>query len=322
MSKVRTDAARWFARMQGAKTDHPDRERFKAWLVEHPSHAAEYAAFVELWKEFDSTAQCTALAEVMEKRQENHRQSRRRLLKYGAVSLLVAGTAGEAVYYRQLTPYWQLAWQTGIGQRSNQSLQDGSTLVLNAATDLEVAFSRAERKVHLLRGEVIFDVAKDAERPFIVNSDAARITVLGTRFAVSRLSDRIRVSVEHGSVRVETGPFWNRRHLQLEAGQVAEVLIANGEAGRPQNINRKAEDGFAFERGVIVFDRANLTEIAETLSRYRKEPVRVLPGRPGAVPRINAVVQSADVESFLRLLPNIAPVLVSHGQNEVRLSAL
>lgn len=317
------EAAHWFATMRGAAPDHPLRGRFEAWLAGNPSHAAEYAAFADLWDDLRSPARCDAMADALQHRNAGLAEERRRLLKGSTVGLLLAvGGAGLAYREWRRRPEWELALHTEPGRLRREALPDGSALVLNAATDLSVRFSRAGREVLLRHGEAIFEVARDEGRPFVVDVGAARVTVLGTRFAVNRLADRVRVSVDHGTVRVTSGPFWRPQALELTAGEVAEVAVAGDQApGLPRRVDHKAADAFAFGSGVLVFDRAGLSEIAECLTRWRRAPVRVAAGRTGADPRVTAGIQITDVEQFIDLLPRIAPVAVSREGEQVVLRA-
>lgn len=324
MRSVREEAARWFARIQNMPLDHPDRGPFETWLAAHPAHATEYAAFAALWDDFDSTARLDALGRAMEKRaadarkaEESRRASRRRLLKGSALGLLLSGGAG-ALAWRTFSewyaqPLLQLALSTRVAQSARQALADGSHIALGPDSAVAVAFYRDRREVRLDRGEAIFDVARDPERPFTVDGGVARVTVLGTRFAVARLGDRLRVSVASGRVLV-TGPQQGEEAaIELNSGEVAE---ASSQAA-PSRIDRRAADGFAWERGTLIFDGATLAEIAESLSRYRTVPVRAV---AGTAPRITAVVQVADIEGFLRNLPVIAPVRVESTPEGTRLA--
>ena len=165
--------------MKDVAPDHPERGHFEAWLAASPVHAAEYAAFADTWNDLMSGKNGEALAGAMKNRQERQRHSRRKMLKQGVFGFLLAGVGAEAFYYHlQNQPLWQLARQIGIGQLAREILQDGSTLVLSAGTEVAVNYTRAERHVELRTGQAIFEVTKDPERPFVVDSGAARITVL------------------------------------------------------------------------------------------------------------------------------------------------
>lgn len=323
--RLRREAARWFMRMRDAEPDHPERGRFEAWLMADPAHAGEYSAFSATWEDFDSTVKLKSLAQAMERKKAELAGQRARLGKAVARSLLgvmlvvSSGLLGHKMWREwEAQPLMQMASNTGIGEIGRQTLEDGTALVLNADTSINITYYRDKRTVTLKRGEVIFDVARDPERPFIVESGHARVTVLGTRFAVNRLTDLVRVSVDHGRVRVEAQDDSGSPRFEpiiLNDGEVAEVNYGE----KPQRIQRNAHDAFAFHGGTLVFDKAALGEIAETLSRYRKLPVRAQ-ASPASSAQITAVVQVRDIEKFLKVLPHIAPVSVHETASETQLA--
>jgi transmembrane sensor len=78
-------------------------------------------------------------------------------------------------------------------------------------------------------------------------------------------------------------------------------------------------DAFSFESGAIAFEEANLSEIAEVLSRHYGKPVMVTPSQKD--PRVTALVQISNIDGFLRTLPRIAAVNVIEEQGRTTLSA-
>jgi len=306
LSRVHEEAARWFARMHNAEADDPERGRFEAWLASDPAHAREYAAFENFWQRLGNAKSWETIGQGLEQR----RQQRRQALRHGLSAVLLAGLGGEAIWWQwRSTAVWSTALRSEIGQTRRGTLDDGSQLSLGAASAADIVYSRAERRVALQQGEAAFDVVHDGDRPFIVEAGDIRVTVLGTRFAVNRLADRTRVSVDHGRVQVETGPFWRRQRILLQDGEVAELsLPANAEA-QLARVQHDAAGAFAFENGFIDLRNAGLAEIATTFSRYREAPV-VLAGPARRDARIIASVNVTDVDGFLRLLPKMAPVEV------------
>ena len=309
MSRARREAALWFGRMRNAEPDDPRRGRFEAWLMASPEHAAEYAAFDDLWSDLDSTPRVQAIAGAMSRR----RHGTQRRLRAGALAL-VAVCVG-VIAGQQAWMHWpQYELEIAAGPVRRIALPDGSEIVIDAASQATVRYTRSGRHVELKSGDAIFDVARDVQRPFEVDGGAAHVSVLGTRFAVTRLDESTRVSVERGRVSVESDSV--TPGLLLTAGQVAEVDAAS----ILRMSNKRAEDAFAFQRGSLVFDEATLAEVAQSLSRHRSEPVRVASALRSE-PRVTAVVQVADIESFLRVLPAIAPVVVQQHDGETWLLA-
>ena len=99
---------------------------------------------------------------------------------------------------------WMLV-ETGPGDYTSVTLPDGSQVRLNASSSLAYppTFDVAHREVRLT-GEAFFKVAKDATRPFEVQSGDITTTVLGTQFNVNAYEDDsvVQVSLLEGSVRV------------------------------------------------------------------------------------------------------------------------
>lgn len=95
---------------------------------------------------------------------------------------------------------------TGVGEHKTVALPDGSEIVLNAKSTLQYPeeFETDSRQVKL-KGEALFSVAKDSERPFEVTANGITTTVLGTVFNVDAYSgdSMVKVSLLEGSVRVQ-----------------------------------------------------------------------------------------------------------------------
>lgn len=94
------------------------------------------------------------------------------------------------------------------GRSMELTLEDGTELWLNAGTEIEypVVFSRKSRNVRLVSGEVLFDVAKDEGRPFVVETFASDISVLGTRFNVyaDEQNKEFSAALLRGSIKVSS----------------------------------------------------------------------------------------------------------------------
>ncbi|GAA3555181.1 FecR family protein [Snuella lapsa] len=108
------------------------------------------------------------------------------------------GAEKDTLVYNTLTvPY---------GKRFKITLSDGTRVNLNAGTSLKypVKFIKGENRRVFLEGEAYFDVAKDAEHPFVVNANAIDVRVLGTQFNVSSYpeDETINTVLVEGSVSI------------------------------------------------------------------------------------------------------------------------
>lgn len=84
-----------------------------------------------------------------------------------------------------------------------QVLNDGSQLDLNEGSEVEVHYTSEKRLVKLLAGEVYFKVAKNPDRPFVVEVNGTEVSALGTAFNIRYQIDAVEVVVTEGRVRWE-----------------------------------------------------------------------------------------------------------------------
>lgn len=315
--KISETAARWFIRMQEAAPDAPERSQFEAWLMQNPLHQQEYASISDAWQGIDAINELQTMAQAKQAdvffKQSERKKVRQKLA--GTVASLVAvlciGWAGLHQYQLwQNTPTLQLAAQTSTAQLTTQTLDDGSRVTLNANSRIEIKYYRNQRHIDMLQGEAVFEVTPDRDRPFVVETQRLKVTVLGTRFAVNKLKQLERVSVDHGKVQVLNKQ--DQQALILQNNQVAEIN-QHGLRARPQ-VN--AQDYFRFINGTLVFNQASLSEIAETVSRYQPKPV-ISDDR--SKEKISAVVAIKDSNSFIATLPRIANVRVHHSPEGIQL---
>ena len=142
-------------------------------------------------------------------------------------------------------------------------LADGTKVWLNSASRLiyPQSFMGKERRV-VLSGEAFFDVAHDAERPFIVETSRMNVKVLGTRFNVNDYDDNEEVSTTlvNGSVEIVSG------------GQQAFRLVPGEQAYGKENELEKREVNVrlytSWIDGKFLFNNTELEEIAKQISRW------------------------------------------------------
>ncbi|MGH8383831.1 FecR family protein [Pseudomonas sp.] len=113
------------------------------------------------------------------------------------------------------------------GERRQIQLADGSKLMLDSASAVDVDLRGPVRKVRLIQGQLFINVVHDG-RPFVVEVDDAQIQVLGTRFSVSRGHEHDEVILLKGKVEVSSA-FGEKRLLapgqRLRAHNLARQLI-------------------------------------------------------------------------------------------------
>ncbi|NMX35486.1 FecR family protein [Pseudomonas sp. WS 5413] len=206
MSKARLDpvseqAIDWMVRLRAGKTDARMQERFNAWLALDPAHAQAWARLQERLGGSWNTLRTLEKRLPGEARQvllQPHGSRRDVLRAIGGLGLL-----GGGLWLAARSPLGDnlLAdLHTARGQRQTFTLADGSRLSLNAQSAVDVQFDPHQRLIILRHGELVIQVAADAQRPLRVRTAQGSIQALGTRFLVSQEPQATRLVVLEHSV--------------------------------------------------------------------------------------------------------------------------
>jgi transmembrane sensor len=222
-TQILEEAADWLIELNSGGADHALRQRFDAWLRTSPEHVRAYLEMLPIWEDGASlpTSGDASIDELLALgKQDTNVVSLSSEEAAGGVrraaddaprfpgwwprGLAVAATIVIAV---GASVGWWLHGQRGtyatdIGEQRSLSLEDGSTINLNARSKVRVRFGSERRAVELLEGQALFKVAKDAARPFVVEVDGTRVRAVGTQFDVSRRRRGTVVTVLEGSVAV------------------------------------------------------------------------------------------------------------------------
>lgn len=199
-NKIDEEAALWVIRSQPEPLNTDEQREFEHWLNSDPRHLGAFVRARAVWVDVDRTSALSAPRTAQFAAEERHdtTTTRRRWLLVAAVSSMIFAAVG----------WWQLraeVFQTDIGEVRRITLADGSSVMLNTATRAEVRMTSASREVRIVRGEGLFEVAKDAARPFIVRVGDVTVRALGTAFSVRAVDSRIDVTVAEGSVEMSAG---------------------------------------------------------------------------------------------------------------------
>lgn len=195
-------------------------------------------------------------------------------------------------------------------------LPDGSVVELNGGAELVVDFSGPLRRVTLRRGEAHFQVAKDAQRTFVVVAGGVEVRAVGTAFSVGVEPDTIEVLVTEGRVAVEnTGrpaPTANATVAGTGAAPVfgaghrirVDVNPAGATAGGPHASavsNEEMEHELAWRVPRLEFAGTSLAQALPMFNAHGR--VRLVLAEP-ALGRLqlSGVLRADDTESLLRLL--------------------
>ena len=142
---------------------------------------------------------------------------------------------------------------TAASEWQHKSLEDGSTVHMDARTRLKVEFTAERRLVHLYEGQAVFEVAKNANRPFTVSTHIVDVTAVGTRFGVA-INPGVTTTVSEGVVKVTP-------HGKLDDDSITKLLYA-GQELRVFNANSGREERlFGGGGGFVDFSKVEAVNV-------------------------------------------------------------
>jgi transmembrane sensor len=295
------EAAAWLVQLRASDVSATDRQAWQQWHDRSPAHAQAWMRAERLLGRLGDLP--GELARPVLGR--NHDAMRRQMLGKLAVMLSVAPAAWTAWRYG---PEWTADYRTGTGEQRSLTLVDGSEVVLNTSTALDIRFDAQQRRLHLLRGEILIDTAKDSytpARPFLVESAQGMMRALGTRFSVQQLDGRTRLTVLEGAVEIQLRDTMSLA-LIVRASESAEFTRSHIDELRPAT-----DASVAWSRGMLIADAMPLGDLVAELSRYRTGVMRCDPRVAGIV--VSGAFPISNIERSLSMLQTTYPVKVAYA---------
>lgn len=352
--RLRGDAAQWFVEFRDGAMDAQRREMFDAWLRTSPEHIRAYLEVSAFWadvpeafvgRDIDVEAIVAAAREEdgvvvpleggpIRAAANNSTAERRGTNVRRAVALAACLLISVMIGVSWMWAHRGVEYQTDIGEQRSIVLSDGSTMDLNARSRVQIRFEADVRNVRLLEGQALFKVAKDASRPFIVDTGSSRVRAVGTQFDVYRRNSATTVTVVEGrvailapaevsqralaareQVRVERGDATNAS-VEVAAGE--QVKVAAGEISAPVPTN--ADFATAWTRRQIILREAPLSDVVDEFNRYNRRQMTI--GDPAvASVLISGVFSSRDPGALLRFLREMPMFVVDETDHEIRILA-
>ena len=297
---IAMQAAEWLTTLMSGETTPAEKTAWHQWRQAHPDHERAWQHIESVsggLRELDAQAGRQALLQAP--------VSRRR----GLQLLAWAGTIGLTGWLgarSEYAPGFARAAladvSTGVGERRELTLPDGSRLHLNSGSAVNIRFSGTQRLLQLVQGEIFIATARETGlpyRPFLVATVHGHAQALGTRYSVRQASGHTMVAVEEGAVR-----------LMPRLGDGSAVIHAGHSAGmdarRVLSTQAASPDTWAWRQGLLLADAMPLRDFLHELSRYRHGFLGCDDAVAGL--RISGVFPLDDAQAVLLALPESLPV--------------
>lgn len=356
--QIYEEATEWVVKHREGGLALQEKKTFDEWLRASPQHVRAYLEMSSIWEDVPSlkkewnpdteelvararadvgvvphpqfVAQRTGAGRSVPSASSSGGRSlvqKARLLAFAASVLLMLSAVGTWLYTQRNV------YTTAIGEQRSLALSDGSTVELNSQSRIKVRYENDERRIDLVQGQALFRVAKDANRPFVVDSGDTRVRAVGTQFDVNRRKAGTVVTVIEGRVAVEseksplgsvpvpdTVPVPRKKEKQKPAG----VLLSAGEQIRLSEVEiSKIElanigTATAWTRRSLVFEASPLTDVADEFNRYNTRRLVVETPELASfhVSGVFSSVEPGLLLSFLRAQPEL---VVEETDSEIRI---
>lgn len=316
---IREHAAEWFLRLHAHDLSVAERFAYLQWLKASPAHIGEtllicklYALLYPMRKQLLFPNE-DVLSNVIElSREGSAAQASRTRSSWHIRALIVAVAIGVALVAGSIV---KRTWidptiETQASEWRSLPLNDGSLVSVGPYTRLRNQFGERQRLLQLARGEALFEVAKDASRPFIVDAELAVVRATGTRFGVSRRDRELIVTVEEGTVLVSR-----------DGNQANAVAVAAGEQTLvtetwPPEVQRvDAVRALAWSSRRLIFDNDTVAVAAAEFNRRNRVQLVVDPAL--SAHRVVGEFYADDPGSFAESIANTRKGIVVHQSRDV-----
>jgi transmembrane sensor len=313
-------AADWLAARDGQGWTPERQQALDDWLAQSTTHLVAFLRLEAAWTRSDRLQALQGSTRTLDDTPLPRSASSfwsHRVTRWGAGA---AAALGLALSIGLSEPGGVWPWHAGeshvtaVGERAVVALTDGSSLTLNTDTRLRTEVDARERRVWLDSGEAYFDIAHDAQRPFVIHAGAQRVTVIGTRFSLRRDGDRLRVRVVEGRVQVDGQ---SGASAILAAADVADVSgAARSSLKLAHETPEAVAGGLAWMQGKLQLDGMTLAQAAAEFNRYNRRTLRIENER-AAQTRIDGTFDVNNVDGFARLLRAGFGLKVEERENEI-----
>ena len=290
-----------------------DAADLEAWLSRSLAHQTAFWRLESVWERAN---RLDALRQLPPWPTPTPVSPRRRSLFLGlAASVAVLAAVGVSTNILVSSP--RIAtYATPIGGRESIQLADGSQIDLNTDTVLRTRFKDGQRSAELVKGEALFQIKHDATHPFVVSVAGHTVTDLGTKFLVRDDGNRLKVALIEGSARLSANSAQGKVAV-LMPGDEAVATSKTLSVTRKTSADLRSELGW--NRGVLVFHRATLFDVAKEYNRYNQRKIVIADDVAGARV-INATLPSTDVVAFARMAKNFLGLHVEEREREIVIS--
>lgn len=320
-TKIKEEAIYWLA-CEKEGLNELEKQELKHWLESNQEHQKAYnrMKLVHQMAKSISKENAQILSEQAHKEARKIRfLEKTRYFSSAAAILLIVCFSAFKIYDNNFAVQYSKTFQTDKTNLANQQLPDGSSIFIDAKTNLNIEFYKGKREVTLNDGRVMFEVAKDENRVFIIKSGDINIEVVGTKFEVIHKKDITTINVEEGIVKTYFSSYFFDKQNEKLLTKENSITYSNfqGNINNQEKIN--PEKIALWRENLISLNKVSLKDAFDEFSKYNdistsfssKEVENYL---------ITAEFSSTQLEIFLKTISKIYPLKIDKNDKVIKIS--
>jgi transmembrane sensor len=346
--RITEQAVSWYIEQQEPLSER-QRVAFLNWLRASPRHVAEYFAVAQMHGDFKAAAILKTITaeELVERagrdspvvmfplmgsalaKEHRPRTGRARRVAARAAGLVAAVLMAwlGVGYWREANGRVERSFQGDTAAVRSVTLPDGTLVQLDQNSRIDVHFDGRFRRIEVVRGNALFDVGKDAQRPMLVHVGGHVLQDIGTVFDVKREAGGDTLTVISGHVRVLNALDASHKDefaslldgiavADLTAGQQISLNVAGVSTKQPAQIARAT----AWLPSEIRFQHETIGNVARRFNAYTSKPL-VIENESIADERISGIFHADNPQAFAAYLSTLPDVRVVEERDRVRIVA-
>jgi len=288
-------AAQWFALLCDENVTEHQRQQWQAWHQQNEDHRWAWQRVEALQSQLQGVPGKFSYR-TLDQAGRQSTLDRRTLLKS---LLLLLGVGGSWLGFQSpLGRELRADYRTATGEIKPIVLSDGSQLVLNTASAVDVRYSAEKRLILLHSGEISLITGRD-DRPFWVESRQGAMRALGTHFLVRENDDQTQLTVLEHAVEAQLAQFPQEKRRVNAGEQISFSAAAFGQ-------QQAAGNGDSWTRGVLSVSQWRLDQVLAELARYRHGRLDCDPAIAGL--RVSGSFPLREPDRSLLLLSQTLPI--------------
>lgn len=295
-ASIPEQAVYWFVELG----DHPAPaiiSSWKAWLAANPAHEQAWLRLKTMDAQWQTLPEGLAKAALTKKPNANRRNALRTLCLVAGGGLTTA--VGSSIYNK----YPSADFRTAVGEQRYLDLRDGTRLLMNTCSAVNINFDNTQRHVTLIEGEIMLKVAAHSV-PLLISTPQGEVQAQGQQLSVRLDEDSTLTSALAGALTVRPGKL---AHPPLQVASGKSLRFSDSAVLSADQLIASAD---AWTNGMLIVHLRPLGDFLAELSRYRKGWIRWNPAIANL--RVSGSYPLADTDKVLRALATALPINIRY----------